>query len=102
MTTEKSVLEKLKEAQKVIEIYGYGEGGSHCFFDPRDLNDARRKDLAYVLDYLPRLIAALELVEQKAQQSQRKNSGYWEGYHDGMVAWARKIRAVVNGETKGE
>lgn len=87
-----SVLEKLKRWDRLRKVVAMTS-------DTMLKQHQSEKDID---DIAPRLIAALELVEQKAQQGQRKNSGYWEGYHDGMIAWAREIRAVVNGETKGE
>lgn len=85
MTTE-SVLEKLKE---VLEM-----SGGYSMMQLHSPTFSQRVALEEFVRIMPRLIAALELMEAKAAD---EINNTWD-----VLRFAREVLAVVNGETKGE
>jgi hypothetical protein len=49
---------------------------------------------------LPRLIAALEWVENKKQTLDKVTPIGWDGYDNGQYAFAVELLQILNGETK--
>lgn len=89
-----TVLEKLKYCEEVLEF-------RRDYLVDNYYEDEDVERVQQCLNLLPCLIAALELVEAKAKEV--TSYDVWGGVpQEPKVDFAREIRAVVNGETKGE
>ena len=124
MTTEKSVLEKLKRLDKNANDGPWfakptpktEDGWPTCSFiggtdkscpiyacpDGGTMPSANQKLIIEMRNLLPRLIAALELVEAKAAMAHSSEGhsvgAYTDGCNDGELECAREVLAVLNGE----
>lgn len=93
-----SVLEKLKRYNEDLEELNKIEGFGTARSEWEDVRAYSR--CHFEIHILPRLIAALELVEAKAFKEIPGNKHFISDSH--VKNFAREVLAVVNRETKGE